>query len=383
MASIHKDPRGKSPFWYCAFYGADGGRKFKSTKERGRKEALRICVQWEVAAQKGRAGTLTAVQARKVLAEIVAISSGESLSEFSVEGWFNEWLESKAGSATESTIARYKQVTRDFLTGLDARAKGPLIGITPGDITRYRDALRKGGRSASTCNVTVKILGVPFESARKQGYIPNNPVAAVDLIKDRKEARQSGREPFTLEELQRLITASNEDWQGLVTLAATTGLRLGDAAGIRWANIALESGLISIETQKTGTDILIPMHPDFSEWLAKRSQGIGKAPVFPKLAILPVGGRNGLSAGFTAIMKKAKILSKAVEREGKGRTTYSKGFHSLRHTFVSGLANAGVAADLRQKLAGHADTKVHAGYTHHETETLRAAVAKLPSLKAV
>ena len=47
MASIHKDPRGKSPFWYCAFYGADGRRMFRSTKATDRKMALKICFAWE------------------------------------------------------------------------------------------------------------------------------------------------------------------------------------------------------------------------------------------------------------------------------------------------------------------------------------------------
>ena len=68
-------------------------------------------------------------------------------------------------------------------------------------------------------------------------------------------------------------------------------------------------------------------------------------------------------------------------REGKGRATNSKTFHALRHTFISSLANAGVPPDIRQKLAGHADPKVHESYTHHEMETLRGAIAMLPSLK--
>jgi hypothetical protein len=36
----------------------------------------------------------------------------------------------------------------------------------------------------------------------------------------------------------------------------------------------------------------------------------------------------------------------------------------------------------RQRLVGHADSKVHAGYSHHELATLRSAIEKLPSLKA-
>ena len=50
--------------------------------------------------------------------------------------------------------------------------------------------------------------------------------------------------------------------------------------------------------------------------------------------------------------------------------------------FISQLANAGVASEIRQKLAGHASSAVHGIYTHHEIETLRAAVEKLPRLGA-
>jgi hypothetical protein len=39
-----------------------------------------------------------------------------------------------------------------------------------------------------------------------------------------------------------------------------------------------------------------------------------------------------------------------------------------------------VHPDIRQKLAGHADERVHQNYTHHEIETLRGAIEKIPSL---
>ena len=74
---------------------------------------------------------------------------------------------------------------------------------------------------------------------------------------------------------------------------------------------------------------------------------------------------------------KGRVLREA---SGKGRQTSSLSFHSLRHSFVSALANAGVASELRQKLSGHADDRSHATYTHHEIETFRAAVTKLPRI---
>jgi integrase len=383
MASVHKDPRGRSPYWYALFYGADGRRKFRSTKSRSRTGAMAIAVRWEDAARRGRKGEITAAQARKVLAEIVEMSTGESLTHYTATSWFSEWLTVKVASATESTMTRYRQVLRDFETCLGPRSKAPLPSITPGDVAKFRDHLSKGGRAPSTVNMVIKkILSVPFEDARRRGYILSNPVQGVDAIKGRGAEAQAGREPFSGEEINDLLQTAEGDWRGAILCAVTTGLRLGDVAGLTWGAMDDKEGVLRVIAQKTGATVAVPIHPDFAAWLAKQERGIGKAPVFSSLHSRATGGNHGLSRQFRAIMDKAGITGRVIERKGAGRTGHSKSFHALRHSFVSDLANAGVAADLRQKLAGHADEKVHAAYTHHELETLRSAISKLPRRSA-
>ena len=193
---------------------------------------------------------------------------------------------------------------------------------------------------------------MPFEAARKLGYIPVNPVAAVDPLRDRA-GKAAGREPFILEEIARLVQTAQGDWRGAILLGATSGLRLGDVVNLRWESVDLDANLLRIATEKTGTTVVLPIHPDFAQWLVGRPRGIGKAPVFPDLAGKRIGGCRGLSAQFREIVEKAGITGRVVTREGKGRATNSKTFHGLRHTFISQLANAGVSSDIRQKLAGH------------------------------
>jgi integrase len=380
MASIHKDPRGKSPFWYCAFYGADGRRMFRSTKATDRKTALKICLAWESASTKARRKELTAAQARKVLAEMVAFSSGETLSFHSARSWLNDWLRNKTGAISEITLGRYQQVVRDFLTHIGRRAEASIAAVSPGDIIAFRNRLRAEGLSVATCNSIRSMLNAPFESAHKLGFIPINPVAAVEPLKERTV--KPGRDPFTAEEAARLVEAAEGDWRGAVLLGATSGLRLSDVANLCWESVDMDAGLLRIDTRKTGKSVILPMHSDFAAWLSGRPRGIGKAPVFPELAGKLIAGRRGLSVQFRDIARKAGVTGRVVTREGKGRTTNSKTFHALRHSFISALANAGVASEIRQKLAGHSDSKVHANYTHHEVQTLRGAIDKLPSFKA-
>jgi integrase len=363
MASIHRDSQGRSPYWYCAFYGADGRRMLRSTKETDRKAAQKICFLWEKAGHAARRRELTAAAGRKVIAEMVAISSGEVLEFHSVQGWIRSWLVGKKGSTARATYAKYEQLLNGFLSHLGKRAEAPLASVSLGDIAAFRDRLRSEGRSVSTCNIARNVVSIAFAAARRQGLITHNPCEAVDNLRSSDRAGL-GREAFSHEEVLRLVTVAEDDWRGAIILAATSGLRLGDVANLRWEALDMEEGLLRVTTGKTGAVVVLPVHPDFAAWIATRSElGIAKASVFPELARRRADGRGGLSHQFGLLVEKAGIVRRITAREGKGRTVTSKSFHSLRHTFVSQLANSGVASEVRPRLVGHSDKGVHKKYT--------------------
>ena len=65
--------------------------------------------------------------------------------------------------------------------------------------------------------------------------------------------------------------------------------------------------------------------------------------------------------------------------QGKGTRQFNRRtFHSLRHSFNSALANAGVSQEVRMKLTGHSSKAIHTGYTHLEVGTLKSAITTLP-----
>src|SRR5262245_63542750 len=113
MASIFKRPR--SPFYVCSFVAADGRRLKKSTKTSDRRKALEFCLLLEKAAVKARRNELTAAQGRKLIAEMVVISSGEQMSGHTVRDWFDEWLANKKASVGEPATARCRRVLEEFL----------------------------------------------------------------------------------------------------------------------------------------------------------------------------------------------------------------------------------------------------------------------------
>jgi len=146
-----------------------------------------------------------------------------------------------------------------------------------------------------------------------------------------------------------------------------------ERSAVDWQN-----KIIRFTPSKTKKAVRLPLHPQLERELLKNA-GIGNAPMFPTLAGRGTGGKHGLSGRFNAIMEKAGVEGKRTQASG-GRKLSSLSFHSLRHSFNSALANAGVSQEIRQKLTGHTSAEMNAIYTHHELAPLRAAVEKLPGL---
>jgi integrase len=78
----------------------------------------------------------------------------------------------------------------------------------------------------------------------------------------------------------------------------------------------------------------------------------------------------------------AKERGKQVTGKGHAqrRAVSEISFHSLRHTATSLLKNAGVPAAVAMDIIGHESEAMNRHYTHIESKTKRAALAKLPKL---
>ena len=375
MASLWK--REKSPFWFCCFTSADGQRLKKSTKQRDRKKAWEVCSAIERAEGYAKAGSLTEQTAKKIIGEIVERATGEPLHHYAARDWFTEWLAGKTQTKSAATAKRYKQVTRDFLESLGKRANFSLAHITPKDIRAYRDAELAAGKSPKTANISVKTVSAVFNSALRQGYIASNPCTALERLPEKTAERST----FTSKQVAKLASMAEGDWKNLILAGYYTGARLSDLSNLRWSAIDLNSRLITFTASKTKKPVTIPLHTELERRLLK-SPGVGRAFVFPSLAGKGTGGKLGLSGQFAAIMARVGIEGKITRHTAQGRANNSLSFHSLRHSFNSVLANAGVSQEIRMKLTGHMSAEMNRGYTHHELAPLRAAIEALPNIGA-
>jgi integrase len=150
---------------------------------------------------------------------------------------------------------------------------------------------------------------------------------------------------------------------------------------LRWDQVDLTKGLLKIANPgKRGNSVTIPLHPDLLTRLENLAgHDTPEEYVMPLLAGIESGGKRGLSRQFHQLMLDAGVDRREVVSPA-GRKFAKRSFHSLRHTFVSDLANSGSNPEIRRKLTGHKTASVHDLYTHLELEKLKTAVTAIPPL---
>ncbi len=389
MASIHKQP-GK-PNWFCSFSTWDAEasqwrRRFKSTGSADKKQAQQICRTWEKAARDGRRGTLTPEAAREVIArgvaDVFSASNRESMPSRSVRDWCGTWLDTKRIEAAPTTVSRYAGVLERFKTYLGRKADRDLASLTASDVGGFRDALSKE-LSRNSANLSVKTLRVCLRAALKQGLVTTNVASMVDKLKQHGEAR---RRPFTLAEIQRVLkVAEGSEWYGMTLAGVYCGARLTDLARLTWRSVDLEAGTLSFVAKKTSQRLSVPLAKALVDYLSELpASDSPDASIFPKLS---TKSASKLSEGFRTVLADAGLAEAPNKHStGKGRHAAREvselSFHSLRHSFVSILKSTGANEAVAMALAGHETKAISQHYTRLDEGTLRAAVDKLPDVRA-
>ena len=378
MASVVRlKPANRSPYWFACYTDSTGRRLKKSTGLTSKSKALEVAHRLQKASDEARRGVLTEARTRELLSEVLQTVNGEGLRVFTLEQWLDHFVKQKRKSRSDKTAARHEQMMREFIEFLGPRARLNIAAITSKDIADFRDHREGQGLAPATVNLDITILSAAFNAAWKQGHISVNPCAAIEPLKDKAQRKHV----FTPEQVSALVKTAEGDWKGLVLLAFYTGARLSDAANLRWSNVDLVSEIKTIRFQPTkgGNEVVTAVHSALEDFLLSLpTPKSDDAFLFPSLAQRNV---SPLSKAFRKIMEEARIEQRVIrERSKSGRSVNALSFHSLRHSFSSILANAGIAEEVRMTLTGHTTRAIHRGYTHHELQRLRDAVSVLPRI---
>jgi integrase len=319
--------------------------------------------------------------------KVVPHSSGKDSDRVSTEQALCQWILEKQHEVAPATLDFYRQTAFSFLEYLGGRRTEPIDLVTRQDFVQFRGELA-GRLSAKTVNHRIKTLRMVFEWAFRDHLVSENYAKQVRSVRN---VDRSVRRPFTIEEIRLVLVFSDPEWQSMIRMGLYTGQRLGDIARIDWRNVDFQSGVLRLVTGKTQRRIVIPMAKQlysylFLRWADYVSPGFG--PVHPrsKATVIRCEGRvTSLSNQFAGILAASGLRSKVSHAEnGRGRSvrrgSNELSFHSLRHTAVSFLRQAGVSQAVAMELVGHDSVEISQQYTHVGLDALRSATSALPRI---
>ena len=286
---------------------------------------------------------------------------------------------------TESTIRVYRLRFGVFAKWATGKVEN-IDDVSPEVARRFMSQIANTA-SPKTFNDYLSMLALTWKTFLAEGYASQNPWAwNRDTRKgiERKEKDTHTKSDLTPEQLDALFMATDGEMRTLFFIGLYTGLRLKDCALLKWEAVDLEGGFIRTKPEKTkrhNIAVSIPILPPLAEALrAARAAGEGVGYVLPELA-------NGyqssegkyLNNRLVTVFRRAGIKTTS-EAEGRSRKVTDYGFHSLRHTFVSMAARAGIRQEVVREIVGHTNTAMTLHYTHTNEADLQAALSAFPAI---
>ena len=304
------------------------------------------------------------------------------------EAWHRYEMSPNRRDVARATMKSKRSTWMRFARWMEANhlEAGCLSEVTEEAVAEYLAELRCR-HSATTYNNHVCTLREMFRLLAGPDAA-FDPWAAVRLRADDSVSRRE----LSLDELERLHAAAAEagpEWRLLFATGLYTGLRLGDCCRLAWANVDLARQTIQVVPEKTrrhahGRPVTIPIHPRLLaelEALAADAKRRGQDYVNPAVAELYLNRNWELDDRLRRIFRRANIAMN-VRMAGRSRRSVVASFHSLRHTFVSLSANAGVPLAAVQAIVGHTSTAMTRHYYHENEDALRRAVEAIPAIGA-
>jgi integrase len=289
-----------------------------------------------------------------------------------------QWVKTKQNEVSAASMEFYTGSAKRFLDYLGSKADRSLFEISKQDLVGYRDRLASEV-SAVRANHLFSTAKALFKSAKADDLISDDPAENINAIK--VPAKKNARRAFSPAELQAILSVASPEWASMVRFGLYTGQRLSDLTHLKWSNIDMENGVISLVTGKTGRLIVLPIAEGLREHIA--SLPTSDDPQAPIHATFAKREQSGLSSEFGKLLIKAgirKAPDKTAPKTPGRRREQGECFHYLRHTATSVMISAGIPRAIVKEYIGHATTKMSEGYTHIELEALIKAAAALPKI---
>lgn len=269
-----------------------------------------------------------------------------------------------------------------YNTILNAHVKpglGPLAlrDISLEDVQQLlKDKIEREKLSVQTAVHIRNVISAIFEHAIRLGlWNGSKPTDGVVLPRMVRKERRA----LSGEQAAALVAALGAPSRQVAFLLLCTGLRIGEAMGLKWGRVDWENGVLRIEEsyrrgvwsdlKTTASRRIVPLplavSTELRAWFAITTRTGADDPVFSDAAGVPLKPRTL----FTPVRSVAKGL-------GLAEITW----HWFRHTASTLAESAGATVSDRQKILGHSDGAMTMHYTHEDLARMRGTLDKVAAL---
>lgn len=240
--------------------------------------------------------------------------------------------------------------------------------------------------SAKTVRNIATVLHRAFKDAMRWQAIARNPVEASDPPRPADQIEMQTWTPGQLDTF--LDVAKGHRHMGLWWILGTTGMRRGEALGLRWSDIDLEKGTIKVQRALVTGD-------GGKQWSTPKTKAGRRVVSIDEETVAALRAHRArqnqeklmLGAGYqdddlVTAQEDGQTVSPTRITEQFGRLLKRAGLphirlHDLRHTFATLSLEAGVNPKVVQQALGHSHVSVTLGIYSHVDQTMQANAAQL------
>jgi integrase len=204
------------------------------------------------------------------------------------------------------------------------------------------------------------MLKAMFNKGIQWDLLTDNPAVGVGKLRE-----AGGRTRFLdHEEIVRLLNSATDGFRPILITALHTGMRRGEILSLKWSEVDLGNGIITVQESKSGRKRVIPVDETLHKVLYRLPSRFQKGYVFP--SPVKLGKRR-----FDVLRQWRNVIKRAEIENVR--------FHDLRHTFASHLVMNAVDIKTVQELLGHASLNMTMRYTHLAPDHRMRAIKILDS----
>ena len=267
------------------------------------------------------------------------------------------------------TVAAYGRDLREFISFLEdyRSAKEPVpSSLDKLEVRAWLGWLARKRLEKTTINRKMASLKGFCRWLTGSGAMQADPTSALVSLKTEKRRP----EYFTADQAKRLIesidgtTLRDRTARAILELLYSSGLRLSELVELKVAGYQAGRGVVKV-MGKGGKDRLVPVGDAASlaitDYLATRWQEQGDyTPADPLFT-----GKNGKKIDKRQVQR---LVGEACARAGDSRRV---GPHALRHSFATGMLEAGADLLSIAEMLGHSSLSTTQKYTHLTVDHLR------------